>query len=82
MPGLGDTLTTWVGSDPTPVVTHRNAGETDDQLIDRHCRAVLERLNGGVGLLKSAEFGFSLEPQEGWTSVQLVQAYNAMLKAA
>lgn len=82
MGGIGDTLTTWIGNDPNPVVTTRNSGESDDDFIDRHCRALLARLTGTETTLKNDELDVSLARAPGQSDVAFVAAFNAALKAA
>lgn len=84
MAGIGNTLTTYINNDPVPVVTTRNTGESDNDFIDRHCRALLARLQGtsGVTKLQNTETGVELGRQPGWTDEQFVAAFDAELKAA
>lgn len=81
-PAIGNTLTTYLGSDPTPVVTTRWVGESDDDFIDRHCRAVLAHLTGGVNVLKNTELDVSLARAPGWSDVVFAAQYNTALKNA
>lgn len=81
---LGNTLTTYIGSDPVPVVTTRTAGESDTDFIRRHGRAVLARLQGtGAAKLSNTETGVELAPMEGQTLAEFVSDFvDLLLQAA
>jgi hypothetical protein len=77
---LGNTITTWIGNDPTPVITTRNSGESDNDFIDRHCRAILARVHGS-DTLKTDEVSVSLQRAPGQSDEAFVTAYDVALKA-
>lgn len=83
MPGLGNTLTTYIGNNPTPVVTTRTIGESDQDFIRRHGRAVLAVLQGtGATMLKCTELGVSLERDPGQSDAGYTAEYVTLLEAA
>lgn len=82
MPSLGNTLTTYIGNNPTPVVTTRNAGESDQDFIRRHGRAVLAVLQGsGANMLICAELGLELEREPDQSDEAFAAAYVELLEA-
>lgn len=82
MAGLGNTITTKIPGYP-PVTTTRNAGESDDDFIDRHCRAVLAAVHAsGATALSCEQLPVELERIEGESEESFVAAYCAELKAA
>lgn len=80
---IGNTLTTYLDNDPNPVVTTRMSGESDDDFIDRHCRALLARIQSqGTTVLKNTETGISLARSSGQSDEAFVAAFDALLKVA
>lgn len=85
---LGNTLSTYFGTDPTPTVTNRITTppppESDNDFIDRHGRAVLARLHGttGINVLKNEELSVSLARSTGQSDELFVTALVGLLKAA
>lgn len=80
MAQLGNTLTTYIGTDPTPVVTNRESGESNQDFARRHGRAILARLQSqGVGALSNVETGAKLGPLQGQTLEEFVADFVDLL---
>lgn len=85
---LGDTLTTYIGNDPNPVVTTRVTQppppESDNSFIDHHGRNLYARIHGtsGVTVLTNDDLAVSLERESGQGDEVFVAAFCALLKAA
>lgn len=84
---LGNTLTTFIGNDPTPTVTHRDTSppppdESDNDFIDRHCDELLRRIQGETPTLTNALLVAPLEPQSGWTAEDLIASFKEALQEA
>lgn len=84
---LGNTLTTTVkvtGEADHDIVTTRNSGESDDDFIDRHCRAILAYLKEhqiATNLIVEA-LGIKTAREEEETDESFVQRHDAEIKEA